>query len=157
MKHAPTHFGNVDYEIASDVNHGKISANVELPPRYPVREIWLRLRHPTSAPMKNVTVNGKDWKDFDQRRKSSSCTTSRSTSTSKSITNRIRRDLADRLAGCFRGFVIRGADDANAEPGRQPLQIGVVMSFAGSKGKIDFRSAGCDDGGEWEPPKNKPR
>ena len=31
VKHAPTHFGNVDYEIVSDVNHGKISANVELP------------------------------------------------------------------------------------------------------------------------------
>ncbi len=65
VKHAPTHFGNVDYEIVSDVNHGKISANVELPSRYPVREIWLRLRHPTSAPMKSVTVNGKDWKAFD--------------------------------------------------------------------------------------------
>jgi hypothetical protein len=65
VKHAPTHFGNVDYEIVSDVDHGKISAVIGLSTRRPVHEIWLRLRHPTAAPMKSVTVNGKDWKDFD--------------------------------------------------------------------------------------------
>jgi len=26
--------------------------------------VLLRLRHPKAAPIQNVTVNGKDWKDF---------------------------------------------------------------------------------------------
>ena len=65
IKNAPTHFGTVDYEIVSDVDHGKISANVKMPSRNTAKEVWLRLRHPKSAPIKSVTVNGKDWKDFD--------------------------------------------------------------------------------------------
>jgi hypothetical protein len=65
VKNAPTHFGNLDYEIVSDVDHGEISAVIRLPTRRPIHEVWLRLRHPTSAPMKSVTVNGKMWQDFD--------------------------------------------------------------------------------------------
>jgi hypothetical protein len=65
VKNAPTHFGNVDYEIVSDVDHGKISAIIELPARNQPLEVWLRLRHPTAAPMKSVTADGKEWKDFD--------------------------------------------------------------------------------------------
>lgn len=65
VKNAPTHFGSVDYEIVSDVDHGQITATVKLPARHSVKEVWLRLRHPKSAPIKSVTVNGKNWKDFD--------------------------------------------------------------------------------------------
>jgi len=65
VKNAPTHFGTVDYEIVSDVNHGKISATVKMPSRRPAREVWLRLRHPASVPIASVTVNGKPWKDVD--------------------------------------------------------------------------------------------
>ncbi len=65
VKHAPTHFGDVDYEIVSDVGHGKITATVELPSRRAPKEVRLRLRHPKSAKLAGVLVNGKDWKDFD--------------------------------------------------------------------------------------------
>jgi hypothetical protein len=65
VKNAPTHFGSVDYEIVSDVDHGKITATVKMPARHSAKEVWLRLRHPKSAPIKSVAVNGKDWKDFD--------------------------------------------------------------------------------------------
>jgi hypothetical protein len=65
VKNAPTHCGTVDYEIVSDVDHGKISAMVKMPSRNPAKEVWLRLRHPKSAPIQSVTVNGKDWRDFD--------------------------------------------------------------------------------------------
>ncbi|MCX6872521.1 MAG: hypothetical protein NTW21_01755, partial [Verrucomicrobia bacterium] len=65
VKNAPTHFGTVAYEIVSDVDHGKITATVGLPSRNPPAGVWLRLRHPQSAPIKSVTVNGKQWKDFD--------------------------------------------------------------------------------------------
>jgi hypothetical protein len=65
VKHAPTHFGDVAYEIVSDVANGKISAMVELPARHAPKEVLLRLRHPKSAQIASVLVNGKEWKDFD--------------------------------------------------------------------------------------------
>jgi hypothetical protein len=64
VKNASTHFGTTAYQIVSDVDNGKINATVELPARVPPREVWLRLRHPKSAPIKSATVNGKEWKDF---------------------------------------------------------------------------------------------
>jgi hypothetical protein len=66
VKNAPTYFGPVDYEIVSDVDHGRITATVKLPARHSAKAVWLRLRHPKSAPIQSVMVNGKDWKDFDR-------------------------------------------------------------------------------------------
>ena len=65
VKNAPTHFGAVAFEITSDVAHGRIKAMLNLPSRRPAREVWLRLRHPRTTPMRGVTVNGKDHLDFD--------------------------------------------------------------------------------------------
>lgn len=65
VKHAPTQFGTIDYQIASDVANGKIRAEVTLPTRNPPREVWLRLRNPNSSRIKSVTVDGKPWRDFD--------------------------------------------------------------------------------------------
>jgi len=65
VKNAPTHFGRIDYEIVSDVAHGTITASITIPARHPAKIILLRLRHPRSAPIKKVLVNGKAWKDFD--------------------------------------------------------------------------------------------
>ncbi|MCC6822953.1 MAG: hypothetical protein IT579_19660, partial [Verrucomicrobia subdivision 3 bacterium] len=65
VKNAPTHFGLLNYEIVSDVDHGKITATVKLPSRRSVKEVQLRLRHPQAAPIKNVIVNDKNWRDFD--------------------------------------------------------------------------------------------
>ena len=66
VKNAPTHFGTVAYEIVSDVDNGKISATVELPARKAPKEVVLRFRHPKSAPIKAVTVNGKPWTEFNK-------------------------------------------------------------------------------------------
>ena len=65
VKHAPTFFGDVGYEIVSDADNGKIAATVEMPSRNPPKSVLLRLRHPKALPMKSVTVNGDAWKDFD--------------------------------------------------------------------------------------------
>jgi hypothetical protein len=65
VKHAPTHFGILSYEIVSDVDHGKINATVEMPSRNPPKSVSLRLRHPKAAPIKSVLINGQPWKDFD--------------------------------------------------------------------------------------------
>jgi hypothetical protein len=66
VKNAPTPFGTVAYEIVSDVDNGKISATIEMPTRKAPKEVVLRFRHPKSAPIKGVIVNGKPWTEFNK-------------------------------------------------------------------------------------------
>jgi hypothetical protein len=66
VKNAPTYYGTVAYEIVSDVDHGQITATVEMPSRKAPKEVVLRFRHPKSAPIKGVTVNGKPWTEFNK-------------------------------------------------------------------------------------------
>jgi hypothetical protein len=66
VKNAPTYFGTVAYEIVSEVDNGKINATVEMPSRKAPKEVILRLRHPKTAPIKSVTVNGKPWTEFNK-------------------------------------------------------------------------------------------
>jgi hypothetical protein len=61
---APTWFGAVDYRIVSDVDHGRITATIEMPNRRTPKSLYLRLRHPQAAAIKSVTVNGRPWTDF---------------------------------------------------------------------------------------------
>jgi hypothetical protein len=68
VKNAPTHFGIVDFEIVSDVDHGRIMATLKMPSRHPATQVWLRLRHPKTTPIRGVTVNGQDYLDFDPAR-----------------------------------------------------------------------------------------
>ncbi len=63
---APTHFGVVSFNIVSDVNNRQIKTRVTMPSRKSAKEVCLHLRHPTSAPIKSVTVNGNSWKDFNK-------------------------------------------------------------------------------------------
>jgi len=65
VKNAPTHFGMTDYEIVSDVDNGKITTSITMPMRRAPGNVLLRLRHPKSAPIKRVAVNGRKWRDFD--------------------------------------------------------------------------------------------
>ncbi len=62
---APTFFGPVGYEIRSDVDAGRITATIQWPQRKPPKPLRLRLRHPDSARLTAVTVNGRAWRDFD--------------------------------------------------------------------------------------------
>jgi hypothetical protein len=66
VSNAPSYFGTTAYEIVSDVDHGRITATVELPSRNPPQSVVLRFRHPKAAPIKSVVVNGRDWKDFNK-------------------------------------------------------------------------------------------
>ncbi|MHB8521356.1 MAG: hypothetical protein ACYDH9_11455 [Limisphaerales bacterium] len=68
VKNAPTYFGAVDFEITSDVDHGRITATVKMPSRHPASQVWLRLRHPKAAPIRSVTVNGQNYLDLDSAR-----------------------------------------------------------------------------------------
>ncbi len=64
VRNAPTHFGDVGFEIVSDVDNGIVVATVELPSRDFPESVYLRLRHPKSLSIKHVTVNGKPWPHF---------------------------------------------------------------------------------------------
>jgi hypothetical protein len=66
VRSAPTYFGTLAYAIVSDVDNGKINATVAMPSRKTPASVILRLRHPNSAPIQGVTVNGNDWKDFNK-------------------------------------------------------------------------------------------
>ncbi len=61
-------FGPVTYEITSDADKGSISATIQMPARKPPQAVVLRFRHPTSAPIKGVTVNGQPWTAFNKEK-----------------------------------------------------------------------------------------
>jgi hypothetical protein len=60
---APTRFGNVGYELHSDIDHGRVSAVLHLPEGYRAA-IKLRLRVPGGKTLRAVTLNGAPWSDF---------------------------------------------------------------------------------------------
>jgi len=60
---APTRFGNIGYELDSDIEHGRISAVLHLPGGYRART-KLRLRVPGGKVLRSVTLNGTAWTDF---------------------------------------------------------------------------------------------
>ncbi len=66
VKNAPTYFGTWAYEIVSDVDHGKITATVEIPRRNPPKSVMVRFRHPKAVPIKSVLVNGQPWTGFNK-------------------------------------------------------------------------------------------
>lgn len=68
VANAPTQFGTTAYEIVSDVDHGKITATIEMPSRRPAKSVFLRLRHPKALPIQSVTVNGEPWTDFNSEK-----------------------------------------------------------------------------------------
>jgi hypothetical protein len=65
IKEASTYFGKTSYEIRSKVKEGKIEMSLDPPSRNPTRGIVVRLRHPESKPIRRVTINSRNWQDFD--------------------------------------------------------------------------------------------
>lgn len=65
---APTYFGPLSLKTAYEADSGAIHCRVRLPSRVPAARTMLRLRHPTSAVLESVTINGQPWTDFDASR-----------------------------------------------------------------------------------------
>ncbi len=65
VKRAPTWFGNISLELQSLAKSGIIRATFQLDGRQSVKSVLVRLRHPEGLRIRRVTVNGKDWQDFD--------------------------------------------------------------------------------------------
>lgn len=65
IQRAPTYYGPLSMTIDSSASSGRITATVELSGRAYPRELLVRLRHPDRKPIRGVTVNGREWRDFD--------------------------------------------------------------------------------------------
>jgi hypothetical protein len=63
VANAPTRFGNVGYELHSDIDHGKVSAVLHIPEGLHAAT-KLRLRVPGGKVLRAVTLNGAPWNDF---------------------------------------------------------------------------------------------
>jgi hypothetical protein len=61
---APTLFGKVSYAIRPDARGRAMTIDLNPPPGRPPKRIYLRLRNPESRPLTRVTLNGREWKDF---------------------------------------------------------------------------------------------
>jgi len=68
VRNAPTHFGNVSYQIKSDVDNGVIRAEIAAPTREKPKQVFLHLRHPQSKQMREIKVNGVATHDFDSQK-----------------------------------------------------------------------------------------
>lgn len=64
VRAAPTRFGDVSFAIASKAKAGRISVKLLPPTRSAPALIQVTLRHPTDAPIRAVSLNGKPWKRF---------------------------------------------------------------------------------------------
>jgi hypothetical protein len=62
------YFGLLSLKAAYRADSGEIHCSIHLPSRSPAVQTMLRLRHPTSAALKSVTIDGKPWTDFDASR-----------------------------------------------------------------------------------------
>jgi len=60
---SPTRFGNLGYELHSDIDHGRVTAVLDLPEGYQATT-KLRLRVPEGKRLRAVTLNGEPWRDF---------------------------------------------------------------------------------------------
>jgi hypothetical protein len=65
MGRAPSYFGDLSFRIQSFADQGRIEATIQPPSRKRPAQIYLRLRHPKTAQLKHVVVNGVRWNDFD--------------------------------------------------------------------------------------------
>jgi hypothetical protein len=65
VKNSLTEFGRLTYNVHSRAKIGSIEATFQLESEQPGTTVLLRLRHPEGKPIRSVTVNGKEWHDFD--------------------------------------------------------------------------------------------
>jgi hypothetical protein len=63
---APTYFGPVTFTVESRADEGRISLDLQVPDRRKPAAILARIRHPDQKLIRSVTVNGRDWPDFDR-------------------------------------------------------------------------------------------
>lgn len=65
IESAATHFGSLSLQIKSESNKDQITVLLNPPKRNSPKNIYLRIRHPDSKLIRSITINGKDYKNFD--------------------------------------------------------------------------------------------
>ncbi|HYM05071.1 MAG TPA: hypothetical protein VEU11_00785 [Terriglobales bacterium] len=65
---APTYFGPVSFQIQSQARSGKILATIEFEGSNRPQFLLIRFRHPEEKPIRSVTLDSQDWRDFDSRK-----------------------------------------------------------------------------------------
>lgn len=68
IERAPTYYGNLSMTVDSHAASGRITVSITMPERSRPRELLVRLRHPYSKSIRSVSVNGRNWTDFDARK-----------------------------------------------------------------------------------------
>ena len=68
LDNAATIFGNVSYELRSGTVPNTIEASVNLPENISARKVKLFVRTPFEKPIKSVSVNGKEWNNWDRNK-----------------------------------------------------------------------------------------
>jgi hypothetical protein len=68
IERAPTYYGRLSLKMESQVASNKILAQIDMPDRRRPSVLIVRLLHPMGKPIKSVTVNGRDWTDFDVKK-----------------------------------------------------------------------------------------
>jgi hypothetical protein len=65
IERAPTYYGRLNLRINSHAAANEISTSIDLDQRKQPAGLLLRLRHPLGLPMQSITLNGRNWTDFD--------------------------------------------------------------------------------------------
>lgn len=65
VRRAPTYYGRLTMSVASQAASNRLLAEIEMPDRSRPELLLVRLRHPIGKPIKSVTINGRNWTDFD--------------------------------------------------------------------------------------------
>ena len=63
ISNAPTRFGEIGYELRSDIDHGTVSAVLHLPDSYNATT-KLRLRVPNEKKIRSVTIDSAQWTEY---------------------------------------------------------------------------------------------
>jgi hypothetical protein len=67
IERAATYFGPLSFQIKSQSDKHEITAVLNPPERNAPKNIYVRLRHPGSKQIRSVTVNGKQYNNFDAK------------------------------------------------------------------------------------------
>ena len=68
VERAPTYYGTLSLSVASRTSAGEIHATVEMPSRKRPQALLVRFRHPDAKRIREVVVNGRNWKTFDPQK-----------------------------------------------------------------------------------------
>jgi len=68
VERAPTYYGELSMSVESKAGSSQLSAQIKMPNRRSPKQLVVRFRHPQDKPMQSVTVNGREWDNFNARK-----------------------------------------------------------------------------------------